>query len=354
MILAIPDHLHSQVAVEALQAGKHVYLEKPMVHRIEEGHSVIDAWKKSRCVVQVGSQYTTSVIYRKVAELIQRGAIGQLNMVEGWFDRNTAVQYFIPPDASPATIDWDRFIGQAPKRPFDPERLFRWRNYSDYSTFVAGDLFIHLISAMHAATGAIGPTRIYASGGNRYWKDLGEAADVLFALLDYPETAGHPAFNLVLRVNLKSGLHRNEQFLRFVGSGGSIKAGSTYVNLNYVELKRGPQQSALGYNTLESFPKAMQDAALKEARNKSPEPPVVPETMRVEPDEVFLPPAGHDHPFYAEQMHMNGFFEAIRSGKPVSHDPVGGLRAAGPAQLCNTSYVERRVCKWDPVNMKEV
>lgn len=354
VIIMTPDHLHASMTIAALNAGKHVYIEKPMVHHLEDGKAVIEAWKKSGRVVQVGSQYTTSVIYRKVRELIQSGAIGQLNMVEAWFDRNTAMSYFIPPDASPATINWDAFLGPAKKVPFEAERLFRWRNYLEYSSFPSGDLFIHLLGALHVATGSVGPTRIYATGGLRYWKDLGDSQDVLLALLDYPETPQHPAFNLVLRANLKSGIHRNEQFLRFVGSGGVIKAGSTYPNLNYVELRRGPADLGAGYTTIESFPKAMQEAYLHEYRSKHPDPKVIPETMHSEPDEIFTPPRGYENPFYAEQQHFNVFFEAIRDRMPVSQDPIAGLRAAGPAQLCDNSYREQRISKWDPVNMQEV
>jgi predicted dehydrogenase len=353
VILVTPDHLHASMAIAALEAGKHVFLEKPMVHHVAEGAAVIAAWKKSGRTVQVGSQYTTSVIYRKVRELLKAGAIGELNMVEAWFDRNTSLNYFIPPDASPATIDWDRFLGPAPKRPFDPDRLFRWRNYREYSAFPAGDLFVHLLGALHVATDSPGPTRIYASGGLRYWKDLGDCQDLLLAVLDYPAAGGHGPFNLVLRANLKAGLHRNEQFLRFVGSNGVIKAGSTYPDLNYVELRRGPAEVGVGYTTVASFPKAIQDEYFRQYRAKHPDPPVLPATMRSQPEEIFTPPAGHEHPFYAEQMHFNVFFDAIRHGTPVSQDPVAGFRAAAPAQLCNTSYVEQRICKWDPVGMRE-
>ena len=130
-----------------------------MVQKIEDGQRMIDAQKKTGRILQVGSQRVSSIVYQKAKDLLKAGAIGQVNMIEAWWDRNSAIgawQYSIPPDASPTTIDWDRFLGSAPKVPFQPIRLFRWRNYRDYGTGVAGDLFVHLFSGMHFIMDATG------------------------------------------------------------------------------------------------------------------------------------------------------------------------------------------------------
>src|SRR5271157_6002037 len=208
VIVATPDHWHSKISIDAMNAGKDVYCEKPMVQRVEDGREVVETQKKTGRIMQVGSQRVSSIVYKKAQELMQAGAIGELNMVEAWWDRNDAIgawQYSIPPDATPENIDWDRFLGRAPKVPFEPQRLFRWRCYRDYGTGVAGDLFVHLFSGMHFVMGAIGPTRVYATGGLRFWKDGRDVPDVLLGMYDYPETPRHPAFNLALRVNFVDG-----------------------------------------------------------------------------------------------------------------------------------------------------
>ena len=202
VFVATPDHWHSAIAIDAMNAGKDVYCEKPMVQQLSQGAQMIEAQKRTGRIVQVGSQRVSSIVYAKAKEMLSSGAIGELNMVEAWVDRNSAIgawQYSIPPDASPANIDWDRFLGQAPKVPFEPVRLFRWRNYRDYGTGVPGDLFVHLISGLHFATGALGPHRVYATGALRFWKDGRDVPDVMIALYDYP------TFNVMLRVNLVDG-----------------------------------------------------------------------------------------------------------------------------------------------------
>jgi predicted dehydrogenase len=343
VIIATPDHWHAQMAIDALNAGKDVYLEKPMVQKVEQGKPLIEAWKKSGRILQVGSQYVTSVIYAKTKELIKSGAIGQLNLVEAWLDRNTAIgawQYSIPPDASPSNIDWDRFLGSLPKRDFEPTRLFRWRNYRDYGTGVGGDLFVHLLSGLHVSTESLGPARIYATGGLRYWKDGRDVPDVMLALMDYPETPKHPAFNLVLRVNFKCGLAEEQFGFRFVGSGGTIKAGEK------VEFARTPNETEPGF-TIGTFPKAVQNEYLKEYLKQYPPKPIRPENMTSETTEVFSPPRGYN----PQAEHHKVFFHSVRRRIPVVEDPVFGLRAAGPALLANLSYFERRIVEWDPEAM---
>ncbi len=342
VIVATPDHWHARIAQEAMEAGKDVYVEKPMVQKWEDGKKLIDASGRTKRIIQVGSQRVSSVIYKKAQELLKAGAIGELNTVEAWWDRNSAIgawQYSIPPDATPANIDWDRFIGSAPKRGFEPVRLFRWRNYQDYGTGVAGDLFVHLFSGMHFVVGATGPDRIFASGGLRFWRDGRDVPDVMLGLYDYPKTAAHPAFNLVLRVNFVNGAGETSGF-RFVGSEGVMTIG------NGVTVVKQPAEKEPGYTT-GTFAKATQEQFMKEYRKKYPQPAVTTASMTPTAEEEFLAPRGYsDH-----RDHFANFFSAVRTRKPVVEDATFGLRAAAPALLSNESYFSGNIIEWDPASM---
>jgi len=211
LIVAVPDHWHEKIAVEAMKAGKAVYLEKPMIQKVEQGHRLIQAEKETSGILQVGSQGMSSIGNAKAREMFADGAIGDLVLVEINNDRYSsegAWQYPVPPDASEKTIDYDTFLGIAPKTPYDPIRFFRWRNYQDYGTGMAGDLFVHSFSTLHFVINSIGPDRALSTGGLRYWKDGRDVPDITLSLYDYAASDAHPAFNAVLRVNFQNCWYR--------------------------------------------------------------------------------------------------------------------------------------------------
>lgn len=343
VIIATPDHWHARMAIDAMKAGKDVYVEKPMVQDVDEGPRVIAAARETGRILQVGSQRVSSIIYAKARELFLSGAIGELNFVEAWWHRNSAMgawQYTIPPDATPDTVDWDRFLGDAPKRPFEPIRLFRWRNYRDYGTGIPGDLFVHLFSGIHYVLGSLGPTRIMASGGLRYWHDGRDVPDVVVGFYDYPKTEAHPAFTLMLKVNFADGGGGEGHQFRFAGPDGVIMIGGNGVTLARQDRPRNPGLSAGTFTT------AVQEQLRRENRDQYPE-----ETgLRPRAETVYSAPSGYSDTY----DHFRNFFDAVRSRTPVVEDAAFGYRAAGPAVLTNQSYVEQRAIEWDPAAMRVV
>ncbi len=335
VIVATPDHWHMPISVEALGKGKGVYCEKPMVHDVKEGPAVVQAQQKSGKTFQVGSQGLSSLGNEKAKELYESGAIGQFIYAEGFWARNSPVgawQYAIPNDASPETVDWDRYISNTTKRDFDPLRFFRWRNYRDYGTGVSGDLFVHLFSSLHFITSSMGPNKVMATGGLRYWKDGREVPDVLLGMFDYPESKAHPAFNLSLRVNFVDGTS-GTTYLRMVGSEGAMDVtwDDVYLRKN---LTTDPMDAFLSKKSNEV------DKALSERKR-------------------MLPPAEAHYKVEdgykgAHYDHFTHFINGVRTGAPVVEDAVFGYRAAAPALLCNDSYFEEKVVRWDPVNMKRI
>jgi predicted dehydrogenase len=356
VLLCVPDHWHARMSIDAMKAGKAVYCEKPMVRTIEEGPDVIRAQQETKAVFQVGSQYASSKIFDRLKEVLAGGAIGKLHAIEARYNRNSALgawQYSIPTDASPETVDWDRFLGDAPRRPFDADRFFRWRKYWDYGTAVAGDLFVHLLTGIHHATGALGPTRVAAMGGRRYWDDGREVYDLIMGLLDYPETKAHPAFTLALQTDFEDGGGASSVF-RFVGSDGVIEVSFRGLKVTGAGISQeSPEQVLKGYNSVVTFSKAQQEAyaarlakegpAASRSRSRSA-------SASDDKAETFQVPRGYDERY----DHFVKFFRSIREGGAVEEDAIFGYRAAAPALLCNESYRLGRLIGWDPVAMRLV
>ena len=351
VLLCVPDFWHARMSIDAMKAGKAVYCEKPMVRLVDEGAQVIAAQKETQAVFQVGSQYASSMLYDKVKELIASGAIGAVNSIEARYNRNSAIgawQYSIPTDASTETVDWDRYLSDlAPRRPFDAVRFFRWRNYWDYGTAVAGDLFVHLLTGIHHATGSLGPTRIAGMGGLRYWKDGRDVYDIIMGLLDYHETQAHPSFTLALQTNFEDGGGGDTMF-RFVGSEGAIQVSFTELTLSRVGIVPATPEAVLkGYNSVRTFSEAQQKEFAEKYLAEHPSPAVRPAAR---PPERFVVPRGYDERY----DHFVRFFQSVREGKPVYEDAAFGFRAAAPALLGNDSYRQGKILSWDPEAMKVV
>ena len=345
VIISTADLWHARITKEALQKGKHVYCEKPMVHRISEGAGVIEAQRLSKKIMQVGSQRVSSIAYAKAHELYKSGEIGKLNLVNANFDRQDALgawQYTMPVDGSIETVDWDRYISGMPHMPYDPKKFFWWRNYKDFGTGVAGDLFVHLISGTHVITGSKGPNKIFASGQLSYWKDGRDVPDVMTGIMQYADTPEHPAFQLNLQVNFVSGTGGSES-VKLIGEEGTMELHSNGFTVHHSIMPKAPGIG--GWDALETYPQEMQKILLDNYNNKYSKED---QKRPVKADFTYKVPNGYDE----HLEHHTNFFDAVRTGKPVIEDAVFGFRAAAPCLACNDSYFSKKIITWDPETMK--
>ena len=345
VVVATNDYWHARISMDAMNKGKAVYCEKPMVHKLDQGLEVIRVQQATKKTMQVGSQRVSSIAFAKARDLFRAGEIGQLSCIEAYTDRQDplgAWEYTMPTDEGPQTVDWDRYIEGMPRQPYDAKKFFWWRNYRDFGTGVAGDLFVHLFSGIHLITGSMGPERIFASGQLCYWKDGRDVADVMCGIMQYPETKDLPAFQVVLRVNFISG-QGEAGSTKFIGSEGVMEINNGGVRITHHKMARA--HGIGGWDSLETYPKAMQENLLAAYDRKY---------SREDRQETILPPTVYQVPDgYDEHLdHFTHFFEGVRTGKPVVEDPVFGFRAAAPCLAANESYFQKKIIHWDPVNMK--
>lgn len=211
VIIATPDHWHAPIAIEAMKAGKDVYLEKPMTRTVEEAKKVYEVQQATGRILQVGSQTTSSDQWWKARKAIEDGMIGELLMSQGSYHRNSIEgewNYKIDENAGPNAsgedyIDWKMWLGNASKRSWSAERFFRFRKYWDYSGGIATDLFYHVVAPLNICWGEPQfPHKVMASGGVYVFKDGREVPDTFHLIAEFPK--GH---SLVLSSSMANSQH---------------------------------------------------------------------------------------------------------------------------------------------------
>src|ERR1700736_2708879 len=330
IVAAVPDHWHKQVVVDAVSAGKDIYIEKPMSHTGAEGVEMVAAAKKNGRIVQVGSQRVSSVICAKAKELVAQGVLGDLMLVEGSLGRNDptgAWEYPPPFDLSPQTLDWDTWQGTVPKRSFDPLIFARWRCWKEYGTGVAGDLLVHLVSGMQYVLGINEPPkRAMAMGGILRFKDGRNMPDVHCTLFEYGKI---PVY---LRLNLGCD---TPEIYRFQGSKGILEVSEFAINY----FPQTGQDSAPSYYA-SSFPHDLREAYMKQwhaEHDPAPGKEPITESYSYKSDS-----------WDDERPHLWTYFQAVRSRQPVTEDALFGHNAALACHMSNESYFRKSPVTWDP------
>ncbi len=334
VIIATPDHWHQPIAIAAMQAGKHVYCEKPVIHRINEARALIDAQKRSGVCFQPGSQGMASAGNRKARQLVQSGIIGKVNFIDGQFTSapKNIGHYPVPDNASEKTIWWERFLGNAPRHAFDAQRFFYWRNWKDYGTGIAGDLYVHVLASLHYITGAIGPEKVYTTGGIHHYTDgFRDTPDIMLGYFDYPDRNQIGAFTVQLGANYADGVSNKwgSMDFRIVGSKGALDVGWNEIRLKSVD--------PIDFNRLEALSPIGEgiDAPQK----------ITDREALFSVGEAYK--GGH-------YDHFNNFFSGIRNHTPLTADVLFAVRSAIPALLSFESYERGNSIRWDAENMKEM
>ncbi|HEV2350889.1 MAG TPA: Gfo/Idh/MocA family oxidoreductase [Terriglobia bacterium] len=330
------DHWHAPIAIAAMRAGKDVYCEKPMTHTIPEALEMCKVSKETGRLVQVGSQSLSMQSTHKGKEWLDAGEIGTVFNVQCEIYRPDPVgawKYPVPPDASPTTIDWDQFLGNAPKRPFDAARFFQFRNWWDYGTGIAGDEYVHLLSRVHYLMGIQYPVSAVANGGIYKWTGDRDVPDIHNTLYDYGK------FQVVVLANLVSNFDGGE-IVRFMGDKGTIVLTEESAQLL-------PYDEEWSYEyPLESWPKDTKGPFIAAHKN---DPLADVGTYNHQPHRK-----KQDFQQNAEgtEDHFRNFFECMKSRQQPIENVEFGCGTAVACHMANISYREKQRVFWDAQNAK--
>jgi predicted dehydrogenase len=300
VLIGTPDHWHAPLTVAACQAGKDVYVEKPLTHESGEGQAIVEAQNRHNRVVQVGTQQRSMPQFHKGKELVQSGRLGQVHKVHLTWNRNTNRVRRFPLGVDPKAVDWDTFLGGARKQPFDEYRFRNWRWFWDFGGGIFTDLMVHHIDIVHWYLGLDRPQQAVAVGSDTFSKGVWETPDSVQGVLVYP-----------------GGLHvyfegtfsnaRNGAMLEFMGTDATL-----YLDRGRYELH--------------------------------------PERNKGEPEELVIGTGRRGQDFYdkpdGELLHVTNWVECIRERKKPVAPAEAGVSAAGAAHLANEALRGGGVAAW--------
>ena len=333
VFVATSDHLHRRVTLDAVAAGKDVYCEKPMSHNVADGFAMVKAVQAGKRIFQAGSQRVSSVLYAKARDIYASGRLGEVHEIDAQWNRNSpggAWIYPIPADASPQTVDWARFIQDAPPHAFDPVRFFRWRLFADYGSGLGGDLFVHLLSGIQVIIGInTVASRAYSSGGLYHYKDGRNFPDQLETIYDYPTANGGIQVHLHCNQNNNDGDER----ITLYGSTGTLVVTGNKVTFTPQDVT--PRFESYGWGGMTAAQRRQGEEDWRAAHPAAPPP--------LGDVESFSMPPGYND----TAAHIANFFRAVETREHVVEDEVFGNNAAIGCHLANYSYFHRTVAQWD-------
>ncbi len=295
VLIGVPDHWHSRIAIDALNAKKDVYVEKPLTLKIEEGPDVVKAARVNNRICQVGMQQRSGQHYVQAkAEYMDTNKLGKITLVRTWWHGNTYHLRKAPASLAtqPSNLDWAHFLGPLKWRDWDPQQYYNWRAYLDFGGGQVTDLFTHWIDVVHMFMGKDIPISAQASGGVYHYKDGRTAPDTINVLLEYPSE-----FTATFEATLVPGI-RGEG-IEFCGTEGKL----------YIDRAR-----------YEFTPAA-----------RGAQPVNVKAFSNIDKD------------------HVQNFLDCIKSRKLPNGDVLVGHRSAQASHLGNISYMQKRRIDFDPI-----
>ncbi len=293
-LIAVPDHWHAQIALDALNAGKDVYVEKPLTLRIEEGPPIVKAARVNNRICQVGMQQRSGKHYLEAKqEYVDSGKLGKITLCRTWWHGNGYHLRKAPAtlQTKPSNLDWAHFLGPVKWRDWDPQQYWNWRAYLDFGGGQVTDLFTHWIDVVHMFMGKDIPHSAQAAGGVYYYKDGRTAPDTINVLLEYPSE-----FTATFEATLAPGITGAAQ--EFCGTQGRL-----YIDRSRYEFH------PLG---------------------RSAQPTIVKAASNIDMD------------------HVQNFLECVKSRKLPNGDVLVGHRSAQASHLGNISYMQKRRIDFDP------
>lgn len=348
VVIATPDHWHAPIAMEALRNNVHVYVEKPMTHNLSETYELRDVALASKAIMQVGHQHRQTLSFKTAQDIIDKGILGHVSLITTNTNRNDdngAWNYNIHPDASPDTIDWAQFIGNAPEIPFNKNHFFRWRKWWAYGSGLSGDLLTHDYDRLNCVLKMGIPGSVMASGGIYTHRDGRNVPDVFQANFEFPEYSTgssqvrgkEKGMTFVYSASLGNGLNRPTMLM---GHDASMELGNRLTiwpdgrSTRYAaELEAGkmsPPTPIYHYNPAASALDGVSSATSQYFADKGLMWTYI-DGRRV--DSTFL--------------HMREWLSAIRNNGPVSCGIQEGFEEAISAHMAGLSWKLGRRIEWD-------
>jgi predicted dehydrogenase len=334
VVIATPDHWHARMAVDAARAGKHVYLEKPMVRTLDEAKKLREVIGETGVVFQLGHQNRQQVSYRHAREIVEKGVLGDITRVETFTNRNSdhgAWNREIDQRATENNVNWEEFLGDAPYHEFDPDRYFNWQKWFEYGSGPAGNQFTHAFDCVNQVLELGIPVRVSALGGKFHYTDARDIPDLFNAVFQYPERG----IQMTYDCTLKNSKTRDTSIL---GSDASMEINigvSLYrdrESRRYKELHRDKYSPMYVYN-----PKTPEVDGVTSATSS------------------YYHERGFGYTYYdgeridCTHLHIKEWVDAIRESRPVSCDINQGFQESACYIMANQAFHQGRVAIWDPV-----